>query len=263
MRNLLIRSIIAILIIGPLFLAPLWLGGIFLLIFTMLISIGLMWEFKKFADVGISTVHYVIIAAMCLLWEIAVFSNYPEILLTIFGAVLILFLIEVGFYDIPRTMNRLGTSLFLFIYCGILPSSFMLVRRYGTFWAILPIAMVWTVDTFAYWGGSIFGRHKLAPQLSPKKTVEGFFTGFASSFLVALIAAKMQPQYNGTVLWLVAPITGIVGQLGDLFESKIKREFAVKDSGKIFPGHGGVWDRTDSLLWVYPLVWMVLLLKSG
>lgn len=262
MRNLLKRSIVAVLIIGPLFLAPLWFGGIALLALTVLISLGLLWEFRKITKTGISTFQYIIIFLLCMLWEIAIFSGFPNLPITIIGAALILFLLELGFYDIPGTLERAATSLFLFIYCGVLPSSFILVRSGGIFWAILPIAMVWTVDTFAYIGGSLMGKHKLAPKLSPNKTVEGFFWGFASAFLVAYIAMLISPEQNGLVLWLVAPIAGIAGQLGDLFESKIKRQLNVKDTGAIFPGHGGVWDRTDSLLWVYPLVWMVLKFAS-
>ncbi len=262
MRNFLKRSIVAVLIIGPLFLAPLWFDGIALLVLTMLISLGLLWEFKNIANIKISTFHYIIILFLCILWELAIFSGFPNLSITIIGAALILFLLDVGFYNIPGTLERAAVSLFLFIYCGVLPSSFILVRKSGLFWAILPIAMVWTVDTFAYIGGSLMGKHKLAPKLSPNKTVEGFFWGFASAFLVVCVAMLISPEQNGLVLWLVAPIAGIAGQLGDLFESKIKRQLNVKDTGAVFPGHGGVWDRTDSLLWVYPLVWMVLKFAS-
>ena len=107
------------------------------------------------------------------------------------------------------------------------------------------------------------GKRKLAPEISPKKTIAGFFCGFASAIATAIIVLILWRSAPKILVFLIAINAGIVGQLGDLFESKVKRYFGVKDTGYIFPGHGGVWDRTDSLLWVYPVTLMILLVAPA
>lgn len=262
MKELPKRMLVACLVIGPAFLLPLWFGGIALLLFVMLISAGLVWEFRKFSSNLLPQYQILSILILCWVWNVGIFLCYPYPISILFGSLLILFLCEIPFGEISGAIQRIAVSVFLLVYAGILPSSFILVRRYGAFWAILPIAMVWTVDTFAYWGGSLMGKHKLAENLSPKKTVEGFFWGLGSAFTVAVVAVIIKPDVDGLSVWLTALIAGTAGQIGDLFESKIKRQFKIKDTSSLFPGHGGIWDRTDSLLWVYPTVWLVLIMNG-
>lgn len=109
----------------------------------------------------------------------------------------------------------------------------------------------WTSDTAAYFFGCAFGKHKLAPVLSPKKTVEGAVAGaFFSGLAMTVFILVTEPvNITDTVLWFVlGTITGVVSQAGDIYASAYKRRFGVKDYGKIFPGHGGVLDRFDSVL---------------
>ena len=107
-------------------------------------------------------------------------------------------------------------------------------------------------DTAAYFCGSLFGRHKIWPKVSPKKSVEGSLAGLASSMLLALIVGSVWGSASLPAFAALGAGLGIMAQLGDFFESALKRSRGVKDSGTLLPGHGGVLDRIDSLLFVIP-----------
>ena len=120
---------------------------------------------------------------------------------------------------------------------------------------VMCIIMVWTNDCFAYMGGSVFGRHKMWPRHSPGKTWEGTAIGVVAAVLVGVFVG---PLFGTALQWydwaVLGLICGVVGTLGDLSESMLKRSVGVKDSGKIMPGHGGFLDRFDSLLFILPAV---------
>jgi phosphatidate cytidylyltransferase len=132
-------------------------------------------------------------------------------------------------------------------------------------WLVLFVALVtWAGDTGAYYAGSLWGRHLLAPRVSPKKTVEGLLGGLVLSVLAALLArAWFLPDFSlADALILGVLLTG-AGLLGDLSESAIKRSAGVKDSGGILPGHGGMLDRLDSLLFTAPTFYYYVALVRG
>jgi phosphatidate cytidylyltransferase len=124
-------------------------------------------------------------------------------------------------------------------------------------WLLLALVPTWAGDSVAYLVGSRIGRRRIAPQISPGKTWEGTLAGFAAAAVVALLIAVSAGLRTGPSL-LVALLVGPVGFAGDLFESAIKRAAGAKDSGTLFPGHGGVLDRIDSLIFVAPAVALVL-----
>jgi phosphatidate cytidylyltransferase len=118
--------------------------------------------------------------------------------------------------------------------------------------------LIWTNDTFAYIVGKSIGKHKLLEKISPKKTIEGFIGGIFFTVLASYIIAKYYIQIKevNTFIWIIiALIVSIFGTIGDLIESKFKRIAGVKDSGKIMPGHGGVLDRLDSIIFAAPIVY--------
>lgn len=118
--------------------------------------------------------------------------------------------------------------------------------------------IVWTTDTGAYLIGRQIGKHKLAPHVSPNKTWEGSIGGTVLALIVCAVYLYFFPQKYGYVIMLLATIVfSIGGQLGDLIESALKRHYGVKDSGRILPGHGGIFDRFDSLLFVLPLMYLM------
>jgi phosphatidate cytidylyltransferase len=137
-------------------------------------------------------------------------------------------------------------------------------RAGGTALLFLPIVLTWASDIGAYFVGRAAGRHKLIPAVSPGKTVEGALGGVAATVLFAWLYAEfvLQPAAHLTMrpasLLLFGIVISVAAQLGDLSESLLKREAGVKDSSRLIPGHGGVLDRVDSLLFVLPIAYLLL-----
>lgn len=134
-------------------------------------------------------------------------------------------------------------------------------------WSLISLlTIVWIADIFAYFGGRQFGRHKLAPTISPGKTREGALIGIAGVVLWMLVSSQWAGSYAADVLnqWgflglvLVGGLLGSVSVLGDLYESLLKRCAGVKDSGRLLPGHGGVYDRVDAVLAVVPVAFLLV-----
>lgn len=129
----------------------------------------------------------------------------------------------------------------------------------GTLTILSVIFLIWSNDTFAYLGGSLFGKHKLIERVSPGKTWEGTIFGILVTVGISLLLKTHLLKSNDDFLWLVLGIViPIVATVGDLFESLLKRQAGVKDSGKLMPGHGGVLDRFDSLLFVIPVTLVIV-----
>lgn len=177
-------------------------------------------------------------------------------------------LVVFTFADPERNHAKdLFATVFVMVYPGFLISlAWMLVQRYSAVYAI-PFAIFLPVgaDTFAYWFGSMIGGKKLCPSISPKKTVAGFVGGLFGGMLVAVIMFLLFEQFTllpksgyvpftdatwkSALIYLAIGLVGaLAGQLGDLAASRIKRALGIKDFGKIFPGHGGIMDRFDSII---------------
>ncbi|UOE41332.1 phosphatidate cytidylyltransferase [Chryseobacterium suipulveris] len=121
--------------------------------------------------------------------------------------------------------------------------------------------LIWSSDTFAYLTGKFFGKHKMAPKISPKKTWEGFAGGVLLTFVLGFFIEKFHPDLRGN--WIVVGfLVSVFAPLGDLVESQLKRTFAVKDSGNIIPGHGGILDRLDSFIICVPVVYLYFILEK-
>ena len=155
---------------------------------------------------------------------------------------------------VRRTVATLGGVCWL----GLLPGFYVAVRYQdnGVVLIALLFAAIGSGDTAAYYGGTVFGRRPLAPNLSPKKTIEGAAFGLAASAAAAaFVAFYWLPDANWLNAALVGLVLGIVGQAGDLFESAVKRVADVKDSSTLLPGHGGVLDRLDGVLFGGPVLY--------
>jgi phosphatidate cytidylyltransferase len=200
----------------------------------------------------------------------------------VYGAVISLSIMLALVYEIrPQDRTNSLTSWAITFagayYIGGLLSSFILIRQLdaplqtgwlqalrippGTAWIIFTLAITFLNDTFAYFVGRAFGRTKMAPILSPKKSWEGAAGGLVASTLSALLCVPLlglpiHPAYAA----LIGALAGVVGPAGDLAESLIKRQIGIKDSGTLIPGHGGMLDRVDSLLFVAPMVYYMVLL---
>lgn len=120
------------------------------------------------------------------------------------------------------------------------------------------LVLIWVNDSFAFLVGKNFGKKKLFVSVSPKKTQEGFLGGFIFTLVAANIISTINKEY-ALVNWLIiASIVSVIGTIGDLIESKLKRQANIKDSGNIMPGHGGILDRLDSLLFAAPFVYLYI-----
>jgi len=166
--------------------------------------------------------------------------------------------------ELPVVSNRIGITFLGIVYVPFMLSHVILINKLpqGVFWVLVLLAAVWVGDTFALFFGSWWGRHKLSPQISPNKTIEGFCACFVGAIL-AVFACKALFLHTLKAADAVAVGIGIAlfGQLGDLSESMIKRGAKVKDSGGFFPGHGGMLDRLDSFLFAAPFLYYFLVYK--
>jgi phosphatidate cytidylyltransferase len=190
---------------------------------------------------------------------------------SIYVACLLLILLITMVFCYPKyTIIDIGVTLFAPLYIGFLLSFSVILRNfeYGDYFVWLIFIAAWGSDTFAYFSGKLLGKHKLAPQLSPKKTIEGAVGGAIGAALLAFIYTWIYTtyfqyhiikNYLGVILFIVF-IAAIISQIGDLVASSIKRSVGMKDFGDIFPGHGGVLDRFDSVLLVAPFLTIAIVI---
>lgn len=167
--------------------------------------------------------------------------------------------------DVVLALAQVGTTMFGIIYIAF-PTAFLLSLRNlqpdGLMWLFVVLAITWSTDSFGYVAGRFFGKTKLAPLISPNKTVEGAIGGIIGAWILAfgilIVAGAFEPPLIPMIV--AGPFFAVSG---DLFESALKRSFRVKDSFveglNLFPGHGGVLDRIDALLWVATWVFLYLL----
>lgn len=200
-------------------------------------------------------------------YNIAVNLNNLNIVLLAITIVVSIKCIIFLFYDSIQKVSTSSKYLYLLGYI-ILPFVFITkisfgVKDYNPKIIIGLFILIWTNDTFAYIVGKSIGKHKLLERISPKKTIEGFLGGIVfavlAGFLISKFFIKASPKFSerSILIWCsIALIVGVLGTIGDLIESKFKRIAGVKDSGKIMPGHGGILDRLDSVIFVAPFVFL-------
>jgi phosphatidate cytidylyltransferase len=160
-------------------------------------------------------------------------------------------------------VGRMALTGFGVIWVAIGFSYVLLIRDldHGMALTILLLACTMVNDTFAYFVGRAVGRHRMAPRISPNKSVEGAIGGIIGSIVAAIVVKIYSPWLGWGAAVLFGVAIGIVGQWGDLFESAVKRDFRVKDSGKILPGHGGILDRFDGVLFAgFVTYWLAIVL---
>ena len=181
------------------------------------------------------------------------------------GVVLVPMLTMAGKDPVDVKFRRLSVYLFGYFYFGLTFGLFPLVRHYGSnyHWLMFALVIPWVCDSAAYFGGKALGKHKFSPLISPNKTWEGTVSGIIFSTVAgAVLAFTLLKDEPKLFVIVTAFAVGILGQFGDLIESLIKRGAGVKDSGTIFPGHGGLFDRLDSLIVSVTVVFVALLVKS-
>jgi phosphatidate cytidylyltransferase len=185
--------------------------------------------------------------------------NYTKIELFLLGV--LLFLTYTVITKNRFTFEDVAFSILSTLYVGLGFYFFIETREASLPYVFYSLFMIWATDSGAYFIGRAIGKRKLWPEISPNKTTEGFFGGVVSALAVAaLFSVFAEMEVSVVVLLAATAFLSVFGQVGDLVESAMKRHYNVKDSGKILPGHGGMLDRFDSLLFVWPLIHLFHLL---
>jgi phosphatidate cytidylyltransferase len=183
-------------------------------------------------------------------------SVEAALLIFLFGCVILGLLTKRPLHEVLPAIS-IGSAALLFI---VLPFSYIVrldeIEPVGRQLVLFTLVLVWSGDMLAYFVGKSLGRVPMAPALSPKKTWEGALGNVLASMIVAVLFAKWM-QTDVITLLVIAGVANIAGQVGDLIESAYKRGAAVKDSGGLLPGHGGMLDRIDSLILATPAVWIL------
>ena len=256
LRRALTGAIYVILLLGSVFLS----SDAFDFLF-MAFGLACLYEFKRIVRLP----GYYIFIAYLLLWWIYIYhveDGLPITLLMVLTISVNLALLIFLFSKKPKEFNNFQKFIIGLLYIGggcifltMIPyeqNSFAKFLIMGIF------ILIWVNDTFAYLVGRTLGRTKLFPAVSPKKTIEGSVGGLIFALLASYFLAGYEPRLTLFQWMVLAVVIVIAGGLGDLLESKFKRIAGVKDSGAILPGHGGIWDRLDSLVFAAPFAYLVL-----
>ena len=248
-----------------------WVGGIWLLLFLLAASLVGMFEFYRATGVltdgkrmdPATLAGY----SFCVIYYVLLyFGGNAMFDIVISSVVFLMILLAVYVFTFPRYKAKdIIFTFFGFFYVGVMISFYYLTRceKDGIFIVWLILAGSWLCDVFAYFTGMALGKHKLAPVLSPKKSIEGSIGGIVIPALIAGVYAWVlgryyQPSYPLIpVFVIITAVAAAASQIGDLSASAIKRNFDIKDYGDIIPGHGGILDRFDSLIFTAPMVYFV------
>ncbi|GEK57424.1 phosphatidate cytidylyltransferase [Marinococcus halophilus] len=248
----------AVLVLAIVFVGREW----FTLLIALLASVA-MFEIMRMKRIPLVSFRGLI--SMGFMWILLVpteWLDYPflqhitktEIFLTMILGLLALTVVTKNSF----TFDEAGFVILSSVYIGYGFHSLIMIRQLpdiGLAVVILILFLIWATDSGAYFIGKNFGRHRPWPEISPKKTIEGFVGGLVAAFVVGFIFEAVYPVFHSyLIMSAFIVVTSIFGQLGDLVESALKRHYAVKDSGNILPGHGGILDRFDSLIFVMPLL---------
>ena len=186
--------------------------------------------------------------------------------LIVTGSLLLIMVREIFRRDMTNSLAHIAVTIFGIMYIGWMGSHLVMLRQLpaalglddhmGAQLVFFAALLTWATDTGAYLFGVAFGRHKLIPRISPKKTVEGAVGGLLAAGLCGWLCAKgLTPFLTPLAATVVGLIVGVMAQLGDLVESMIKRDAGIKDSAELIPGHGGILDRFDSMLFTVPVLY--------
>jgi phosphatidate cytidylyltransferase len=279
LNNFTQRALVAILGI-PLILAGVIFGGIPFFLLVQIIGIGVLYEFYQLSEKKSARPHRLL--GMAGLTVILIYFAFDSLsaFFTVYEADIIAgrFLLVgiITFIILAVTLEllshngspflNLGATTLGALYVGIGLGTFLGLRELfpGGEVIILMLGTIWVCDTAAYLGGKTIGKHKLYTAVSPNKTVEGAVFGFVFAVITAVVCRYLFVSYIG--IWdavAIGILVGSVGQIGDLAESMFKRDVDVKDSSSFFPGHGGFFDRFDSILFVSPAVYLYGILGMG
>ena len=262
MRNLITRSVSGFVYV-TLFLFAILYDAKSYIALTSVFAFICIWEFSKIIK-SKNIIPYLLFCGMLYFFihPIEGYSSTTSLTVTIIGSIVLIYLL----FSLKKIKEEtIFQRLFLQLIYLTLPFYFLIsipfiFGEYQPEIVICTLIFIWVNDSFAYLVGKNFGKTKLFESVSPKKTIEGFIGGLVFSLIAAFIISKQYENSNINLLdWMIiASILSIFGTIGDLIESKFKRQANIKDSGNIMPGHGGLLDRLDSLFFAAPFVYLYL-----
>lgn len=259
-----VTRLISGIVLVALMLATIIPGGNILFVANMLISLVGVYELYKVLGLEKSlpgiTGYVATIAYYALL-----FTGKTQYITILFVVFLIALLAQYVFMFPEYKTEQISNAIMCMLYAGVLLSYIYLVREgnNGAYTVWLIFLCSWASDTCAYAVGVAFGKHKMAPVLSPKKSIEGAVGGVVGAAVLGAIYAavfidKIQMDHAVIVFAVICAVGALISMVGDLAASAIKRNHNIKDYGKLIPGHGGIMDRFDSVIYVAPIIWMLL-----
>lgn len=234
-------------------------GGFYLLLAVFLLMVLGLYEFRNIIKKSHCQALSFPLWISALLFPLIYLLKYNYIIPLLFFYLIFCYFSYLRNYPQYSPLDLSFTLLgVIYVTCGFF-HLILLRQMTDGFWLIIYLfIIVWSTDTGAYFIGTFFGKHQLAPAISPKKTWEGFlgglFTGIIAAYLFSISVSSLS-LVEGRILLYIAPLVSIAGQMGDLFESTLKRFAQIKDSSQIIPGHGGILDRFDSTLLAAPLTY--------
>lgn len=262
--------VLTALVLLPVLFAAIWLGGpiYFSVLATLGIVLGLIEYYSLTQKVGARSGYFIgLVATLGLL--AAFYFGRHDLIGPILGALVIVELIAqvLSNRDLPSTLTGSASTIFGVAYVSLLGGYIIALRVISDPRPEMPeklltlfFIVVFAGDTGAYYTGRLLGRHRLAPRISPAKTVEGAFGGLAGNLIAAAIAHfTFFPELPVKHILPLALVMGTMGILGDLCESMLKRGAQTKDASQLIPGHGGLLDRLDSMLFNAPLLYFYYL----
>jgi phosphatidate cytidylyltransferase len=280
MSNTSVRVIVGAIGI-PIILVMLFLGNEVFLIFCAIVSFFCMNEFYNLFEhrdskpsfpgrlIGGFSFHKAVFLTISTFIVVCFYYQKFNFVFILYFVMFMYLIFDEVVVKVDKHLEAIGTWMLSLVYISTpfglmsLMDSSKFVNQYGINYVMICFIMVWVSDTFAFFGGKTFGKHKLAERISPKKTWEGSIFGFAFTLITGIVVWKFFNSNIGLVnIIIIAIIVGVFSQLGDLFESHLKRSVSVKDSSLIIPGHGGFLDRFDSVLFAVPALYIILYLKS-
>jgi phosphatidate cytidylyltransferase len=260
MRNLITRSISG-LVYAIIFISAILFSAESYIALISIFSAICVFEFSRILNLK-NSIPYLLLAGVIVLSIIAV-PSYIDSFLIAFSFIGLLGLLYYLISTKPIKTATISQKIILHITYLILPFYYLIKlpfieNDYHPNIIIFIILMIWTNDSFAFFVGKNFGKHKLFESVSPKKTIEGFIGGLLFAVIAGFLIGKYSTYFSISNWIIIAVIVAVFGSLGDLVESKFKRQAKVKDSGTIMPGHGGLLDRLDSLFFLAPFVYLYI-----
>ncbi|MCT8341158.1 phosphatidate cytidylyltransferase [Flavobacteriaceae bacterium TK19130] len=265
MKELVVRSLSGLLYISIVMLSMFtsrdWFMGLFLVLGIITLS-----EFLKLIHLT-SYLAYFLLIGFLYFFSYEIFDiNAVYLLLILCGFVNLFLLKDVLWVSkIPMFEKKKYVAIILYLISGFVFITLLpyIDEKFSPKIVVSCFILIWCNDSFAYLIGKNFGKHKLLERISPKKTVEGFIGGLLGAILGAFVIFKLWDQLS-LVSWIgLAIIASIFGTIGDLIQSKFKRQAGVKDSGVLMPGHGGLYDRLDSIVYAAPFMYAFLLILKN